>query len=282
MPRGMSVDQEIAFVGAGNMAGALIRGLVGTSTVSADRIVASDPDQARLGALRSELGIRVTEDNAQAVHGATVVVLATKPQVFPKVLPGVAAALSPDALLISIAAGISTDIIERACPPGARVVRTMPNTPALVGAGATAISPGSHATDRDLELAETLFRSVGICVRVPESQLDAVTGLSGSGPAYVFAMVEALRDAGQGEGLPEETALQLASQTVFGAARLLLEQRESPEVLRERVTSPGGTTRAGLDALESAGFADAIVRAVQAATRRSVELGKMAAAPKPD
>jgi pyrroline-5-carboxylate reductase len=282
MPRGMPVDQKIAFVGAGNMAGALIRGLIGTSTVSASRIVASDPDQARLGALRSELGIQVTEDNARAVHGATVVVLATKPQVFPKVLPGVAAALSPDALLISIAAGISTDIIERACPPGSRVVRTMPNTPALVGAGATAIAPGRRATDRDLDFAETLFRSVGICVRVPESQLDAVTGLSGSGPAYVFAMVEALRDAGAREGLSEETALQLASQTVLGAARLLLEQQESPEALRERVTSPGGTTRAGLDALESAGFADAIVRAVHAATRRSAELGKMAAAPKPD
>lgn len=276
MPRGMSVDHTIAFIGAGNMASALIRGLIGTSTVPANRIVAADPDQARLDALASELGILVTGDNAQAVRGATVVVLATKPQVFPAMLPGVAAAVSPHALLISIAAGISTGIIEQACRAGSRVVRTMPNTPALVGAGATAVASGMHATESDLALAETLFRSVGIAVRVPEAQLDAVTGLSGSGPAYVFAMIEALRDAGAREGLPEETALVLASQTVFGAARLLREQHESPEILRERVTSPGGTTRAGLDALEAAGFEGAIFSAVRAATRRSVELGKAA------
>jgi pyrroline-5-carboxylate reductase len=276
MPRGMSVEHTIAFVGAGNMAGALIRGLVGTGTVPADRIIASDPDQGRLGSLEEELEIRITNDNVEAVQEATVVVLATKPQVFEQVLPGLAAAVNADTLLISIAAGISTRIIERAFSSGSRVVRTMPNTPALVGAGATAIAAGAHATNEDLELAETLFRSVGIAVRVPEEQIDAVTGLSGSGPAYVFAMIEALRDAGVREGLPEQTALQLASQTVFGAARLLLDGNEAPEVLRDRVTSPGGTTRAGLDALADAGFADAIIGAVRAATRRSVELGKIA------
>ena len=276
MPRGMSVEHTIVFVGAGNMAGALIRGLIGTGTVPADRIIAADPDQDRLRALEAELEIRVTSDNAEAVKDATVVVLAIKPQVFAQVLPGLSAAVPPDALLISIAAGISTRIIERSFPDGSRVVRTMPNTPALVGAGASAIAGGIHATDDDLELAETLFRSVGIAVRVPEEQIDAVTGLSGSGPAYVFAMIEALRDAGAREGLPEETALQLAAQTVFGAARLLLDEKEAPEVLRDRVTSPGGTTRAGLDALAAAGFADAIMGAVRAATRRSVELGKIA------
>jgi len=276
MPRGMSVEHTIAFVGAGNMAGALIRGLIGTATVPADRIIAADPDQERLSSLEEELDIRVTSNNAEAVKEATVVVLATKPQVFAQLLPGLAEALDPDALLVSIAAGISTGVIERALPAGARVVRTMPNTPALVGAGATAIAAGSHATNEDLALAENLFLSVGISVRVPEEQIDAVTGLSGSGPAYVFAMIEALRDAGAREGLPEETALRLASQTVFGAARLLLDEKEAPEVLRDRVTSPGGTTRAGLDALASAGFADAILGAVRAATRRSVELGKIA------
>jgi pyrroline-5-carboxylate reductase len=276
MPRGMSVEHTIAFVGAGNMAGALIRGLIGTGTVPADRIIAADPDKGRLSALEADLEIRVTSDNAEAVREATVVVLSIKPQVFPQVLPGLSTALRPEALLVSIAAGISTRIIERAFPAGSRVVRTMPNTPALVGAGASAIAAGSHATEEDLELAEALFRSVGISVRVPEEQIDAVTGLSGSGPAYVFAMIEALRDAGAREGLPEETAFQLASQTVFGAARLLLDEKEPPEVLRDRVTSPGGTTRAGLDALADAGFADAIFGAVRAATRRSVELGKIA------
>jgi pyrroline-5-carboxylate reductase len=276
MPRGMSEDQTIAFVGAGNMAGALIRGLIGTATVPADQIIAADPDEARLSLLESELGIRVTRDNGEAVREATVVVLAIKPQVFAQVLPSIATAMGSETLLVSIAAGISTRMIEGAVPPGSRVIRTMPNTPALVGAGATAIAAGSHASDADLEVAETLFRSVGISVRVPEAQIDAVTGLSGSGPAYVFAMIEALRDAGAREGLPEETALRLASQTVFGAARLLLDEGEAPEVLRERVTSPGGTTRAGLDALAQAGFTDAIVGAVRAATRRSVELGKIA------
>ena len=276
MPRGMSEDQTIAFVGAGNMAGALIRGLIGTATVPADQIIAADPDEARLSLLESELGIRVTRDNGEAVREATVVVLAIKPQVFAQVLPSIATAMGSETLLVSIAAGISTRMIEGAVPPGSRVIRTMPNTPALVGAGATAIAAGSHASDADLEIAETLFRSVGISVRVPEAQIDAVTGLSGSGPAYVFAMIEALRDAGVREGLPEEIALRLASQTVFGAARLLLDEGEAPEVLRERVTSPGGTTRAGLDALAQAGFTDAIVGAVRAATRRSVELGKIA------
>jgi pyrroline-5-carboxylate reductase len=276
MPPGMSVEHTIAFVGGGNMARALIRGLVGTATVRADQIIAADPDESKLRTLEEELGIRCTKDNAEAVEGASVVVLATKPQVFAQVLPGVAAVLAPDTLLISVAAGIPTGLIERALPAGTRVIRTMPNTPALVGAGATAIAAGSHATEEDLALAETLFRSVGISVRVPEDQLDAVTGLSGSGPAYVFAMIEALRDAGMREGLPGDTALQLASQTVFGAARLLRDENESPEVLRERVTSPGGTTRAGLDALSEAGFAEAILGAVRAATRRSVELGKIA------
>jgi pyrroline-5-carboxylate reductase len=152
----------------------------------------------------------------------------------------------------------------------------MPNTPALVGAGATAIAAGTNATEADLDLTELLFRSVGIALRVPEDQIDAVTGLSGSGPAYVFAMVEALRDAGASEGLPEGTALQLASQTVFGAARLLLEEGDAPEVLRARVTSPGGTTQAGLDALAAADFAAAVRAAVRAATLRSVELGEIA------
>ena len=276
MSRGMSVDQTVAFIGAGNMASALIRGLIGTGTVPADRIVAADPDRARLDALGSELGVRTAEDNAQALRSADVVVLATKPQVFPSVLPTLGASLRPDALVVSIAAGISTKIIEGSLPAGARVVRTMPNTPALVGVGATAIAGGKHATDADLALVETLFQSVGLCVRVPESQIDAVTGLSGSGPAYVFAMIEALRDAGVREGLSEETSLQLAAQTVLGAARLLFEQNEPPETLRERVTSPGGTTRAGLDALEASGFAEVLAGAVRAATRRSNELREIA------
>ena len=272
----MAKDLTIAFVGAGNMAGALIRGLIGTKTISSTHIIAADPDQARLDLLVSDLAIRVTNSNDAAVDEANVVVLATKPQVFGQVLPSLAASLKPETLIISIAAGISTRIIERMLPDGTHVVRAMPNTPALVGAGATAISAGTHATDKDLTLAQRLFESVGIVVRVPESQIDAVTGVSGSGPAYVFAMIEALRDAGAREGLPEATALELASQTVLGAARLLRERGEAPEALRQKVTSPGGTTVAGLQALDAQGFRDAVLGAVRAATRRSTELGKIA------
>lgn len=276
MRRPMALKRRVTFIGAGNMAGALIQGLIRTGTVPPDQIVAADPDEDRLRTLGAELAVYTTTSNAEALRDADVVVLATKPQVFERVLPVVAEGLRSDSLVISIAAGVSTSLIEASLPSHTRVVRTMPNTPALVGAGATAIAGGAHALAADLALAEALFQSVGICVRVPEAQIDAVTGLSGSGPAYVFAMIEALRDAGVREGLSEETALQLASQTVFGAARLLLEGDESPETLRERVTSPGGTTRAGLDALATGGFAEALAGAVRAATRRSHELRQMA------
>lgn len=274
----MASDHRIAFIGAGNMAGALIRGLVKTETVAAASITASDPDERRLEELASGLGIATTTNNGEALAGSHVVVLATKPSLFATVLPEIADRLDEDTLVVSIAAGVSTTIIERALRPGARVVRTMPNTPALVGSGVTAIAGGAKATEADMTLVATLFSSVGLCVRVPEDQLDAVTGLSGSGPAYVFAMIEALRDAGLREGLSEDTALTLASQTVLGAARLLCEGTESPESLREKVTSPGGTTRAGLDALEAGGFAEALTGAVRAATRRSGELRAIAEA----
>lgn len=269
----MPEDTRIAFVGAGNMAGALIRGLIDTKTVDPTRIIAADPDQPRLDSLQSELSIRVTPRNDTAVESANVVILATKPQMFGQVLPSFASSLQPGAVVISIAAGISTGVIEGMLPNGTHVVRTMPNTPALVGAGATAVAAGTHASDEDLTMAQKLFESVGIVVKVPESQIDAVTGLSGSGPAYVFAMIEALRDAGAREGLPEATALQLASQTVLGAARLLVERDEAPESLRQKVTSPGGTTLAGLQALDANGFRDAVHSAVRAATHRSTELG---------
>lgn len=258
------------------MAGALIRGLVRTGTVPAERILAADPDAGRRGPLGEELGIRTSANNAEAIRRAHVVVLATKPQVFAEMLPDVSETLREDALVISIAAGVSTRRIEGGLPEGTRVVRAMPNTPALVGAGATAIAGGSHATENDLSVAESMFQSVGICVRVPEQQLDAVTALSGSGPAYVFLMIEALRDAGVREGLPEDVALTLTAHTVLGAAQLLLSEQESPEALRERVTSPGGTTRAGLDALEAGDFVEDVAGGVRAAARRSAELAAIA------
>jgi pyrroline-5-carboxylate reductase len=186
--------------------------------------------------------------------------------------------LPAGALGVSVAAGVPTSVIELGLGEAARVVRAMPNTPALVLAGATAIARGRAATERDLELARALFASVGIVEQVDEPLLDAVTGLSGSGPAYVFSMVEALTDAGAKVGLPRSTAAALAAQTVYGAAKLLHDGGESPEALRHKVTSPGGTTQAGLERLAARGFADALRDAVERATARAKELGAAAAA----
>jgi len=257
------------------MATALIRGLLAKGTRAARDIVASDPNGGALDGLRAAHGIVVHASNADAVRAGDIVVLAVKPQMLPAVLPEVAAALSADALVVSIAAGVPLAVLERALP-NAAIVRSMPNTPALVGAGITAIAAGNRASEDDLADAESLLASVGYVVRVPEAQLDAVTGLSGSGPAYVFRMVEALIDGGEAAGLGREVAAQLAAQTVLGAARLLRESGEAPTTLRARVTSPGGTTEAGLAELEARGFHAALVAAVQRATERAHELGAQA------
>jgi len=203
-----------------------------------------------------------------------------KPQILPAVLAEVAPALKPGALLISVAAGVPVAVIERLVPAGTRVVRTMPNTPALVGAGATAIAAGGHATAADLEVAKRLFDAVGMTVILDEEQLDAVTGLSGSGPAYVFLIIEALSDAGVKMGLSRYNALALAAQTVHGAAKLLIETGEHPGRLKDMVTSPGGTAIAGIATLEAGGLRTTLINAVEAATSRSRELGLAAVKPK--
>ena len=273
----MTLSQRIAFIGAGNMASALIEGLLGAKTCAPEHILATDVRADALAALAARQGIRTTADNAVAVRDADVVVLATKPQVFDTLLPELAAHVDASKLVLSIAAGVSTAVIERQLGAGVRVVRAMPNTPALVRTGATAIAAGTHAGPQDMELAETVFRSVGIVERVPEALMDAVTGLSGSGPAYVFLMIEALTAAGVGEGLPQKTAAALVVQTVLGAARLLQESGETPEALRRKVTSPGGTTAAGIERFEQGGFRDLIADAVRRATERGAELGALAA-----
>lgn len=270
----MGLDKKIGFIGAGNMAGAIVRGLLAGSAATREQLFAADPDDARLSILRDELDIRTTGDNAEVAAWADVLVIAVKPQVIETVLASLAPCLTQSALVVSVAAGVTIHRIEAALPEGTRVIRTMPNTPALVRAGATAIARGTTATDADTDLAEQLFQNVGVTVHVPEKLLDAVTGLSGSGPAYVFLLIEALTEAGARVGLPTETALQLASQTVFGAAKLLIERGEAPARLREQVTSPGGTTVAGLKALVDGKFTETLIEAVEAATLRSQELGQ--------
>jgi pyrroline-5-carboxylate reductase len=250
----MLQNRRTAFIGAGNMASALVHGLIASGAARPERIVATDVSAEALEGLQQRHGIATSASNTEAVVGADVVVLCVKPQVLPSVLAELAPALTPAQLVVSIAAGVPTGVIERALGGAARVVRAMPNTPALVLAGATAIARGRSATDADLELAATLFASVGKVVRVPEPQLDAVTGLSGSGPAYAT----------------------LAAQTVYGAAKLLHDSGAPPGALRRNVTSPGGTTQAGLERLEERGFADVIRDAVARATERATELGKAA------
>lgn len=269
------LEQNIAFLGAGNMAGALIRGLLNAGTSTPERVWATDVRAARLKELEAAHRIRTGTANRDAAAWADVVVLATKPQSFAKLLPEIRSA-AEGKLVVSVAAGVPIDVIEHALGPRARVVRTMPNTPAVVDAGATAIAKGTHASDADIALAEQLFGSVGVTVVLDEAQLDAVTGLSGSGPAYIFMIIEALSDAGVKVGLHRDTAQLLAAQTVMGSAKLLLDTGEHPGRLKDMVTSPGGTAIAGLHTLEAGSLRTTLMNAVEAATLRARELGRQA------
>jgi pyrroline-5-carboxylate reductase len=266
-------EHRIGFVGAGNMAGALVRGLLRAEGWSAAQLQVTDVDAAKAGRLSAEHGVTAARDASELARWASVLILAVKPQSMTVALGECAAALPRDTLVISIAAGVRCATIAAGLPDGTRVIRAMPNTPALVGAAATALCAGSTATAADRELARQLFDAVGRTVIVDESQMDAVTGLSGSGPAYVMVVIEALADGGVRAGLSRETALLLATQTVLGSARLLLESGDHPAEWKDRVMSPGGTTGAGLEAIEAGRLRHTLGRAVQKATRRARELG---------
>lgn len=271
----MTTGRKIAFLGAGNMARALLRGCLERARIEREQLGASDLAQQALAELGREFGIRTFANNAEAASWADVIVLAVKPQVIPSVLSELASLpVITSKLVISIAAGVTSEQITAALGASTRIVRAMPNTPAMVGEGATAIAATRNATAEDMAEAEALFASVGTVVRVAESAMDAVTGLSGSGPAYVFIAIEALSDAGVRAGLPRDVASKLAAQTLLGAAKLALESGEHPGRLKDMVTSPAGTTIAGVAALERAGFRHALLAAVEAATARARELGK--------
>ena len=265
--------RKIGFLGGGNMAAALIRGLLHSETMAADQIRASDVKAERLAELREKYGIQTSLDNDEIVRWADIIVIAVKPQIVDRILAPIGVAMSPDDLVISIAAGVPLEAFESRLPKGARVIRSMPNTAAMALAAATAIAPGAHATEDDIATAKALFEAVGRCVVLDESLLDAVTGLSGSGPAYVMLMIEALADGGVKVGLGRDTALLLAAQTVYGAAKLQLETGEHPGRLKDMVTSPGGTAIAGLHTLESGGLRRTLIDAVEVASNRSAELG---------
>jgi pyrroline-5-carboxylate reductase len=265
--------RRLGFLGSGNMAAALVGGLVHGNVLPSARILASDVNAERLERLGREFGIRTTMDNHQLLRESDVVVLAVKPQLIDRVLTEVGADVRADQLVVSVAAGVPIDALESRLPKGSRVVRAMPNTPATVQAGATAVSGGTHASADDVRVARELFEAVGRVVVLDESLLDAVTGLSGSGPAYIMLIIEALADGGVKVGLHRDTALLLAAQTVFGSAKLLLETGEHPGRLKDMVTSPGGTAIAGLHTLESGALRKTLIDAVEVASKRSAELG---------
>lgn len=269
----MATDM-IGFIGAGQMARALARGLVSAGLVQVENLCASDPvAEARTAFQEMVPGARVSTENREIVSAASTIVLAIKPQQMEAVLDEIAEALDDSKLLISIAAGVRLSQIGDQLAPGVRLIRVMPNTPCLVGEGASGYALGIHATVADAQFVDRMLRSVGQTFPLEEELLDAVTALSGSGPAFFSAVLAALSDGGCRMGLPAEVAGGLALQTMLGTATYLQSTGETPELLKKRVSSPGGTTLAGLAALESHHLHEALVAAVEAATRRSRELG---------
>lgn len=268
-------DRKVAVLGAGNMGCALLRGMLKAPWATPARLSATTRRAETADALSRDLGIRVHTDNVQAASDADVLVLGVKPQILPMVLQEIRPAVPPGRLVISIAAGVSTHTIEDALP-GASVVRSMPNLPVHVDAGATAYCLGRHARPEDDEVARAIFEAVGTAHRVDEYLMDAVTGLSGTGPMYVFQFIEGLADAGVKVGLSREVSMALTIQTVLGAAKLAQATGEHPARLKDRVTSPGGTAITALHTLERNGLRALLMDAVEAATRRSEELGRKA------
>ena len=273
--RPMSIgSSKIAFVGAGNMAEALIAGLLKAKLTEPAHIWATDVSKTRLESVETRFKVQVSTNNLEAAQWADFIVLAVKPQVMDEVLVGIKNAASPSRLFITVAAGYPMARLRSHLGSKISVIRAMPNTPSVVLEGATALSPGTGVSTEQIETAKAMFEAVGKVVVTEERLLDAVTGLSGSGPAYVYLMIEALADGGVRMGLPRQAAQLLATQTVFGTAKMILETGDHPGVLKDRVTSPGGTTIAGLHKLEQGGLRATLMNAVEAATHRSRELGE--------
>ncbi len=267
-------ELRMTFIGAGNMAEALVRGIIRAKLLPSRCVQVTDPDKRRRDYFQANFGVTVFERNTDGIRGAQAVILAVKPQVIGDVLKDVGTTLNATTLVISIAAGITTQRLQTQLPGGMRVVRVMPNMPALAGVGVSVYCPGLLASKDDTRLVEALFQSVGVVMRLDEKHLDAVTALSGSGPAYVFFLAECMLQAGVEMGLDRATAKELTLGTMRGATRLLEIMGPAPEELRCRVTSKGGTTAAALEVLEEGRVRETFVRAIQAAQKRSKELSK--------
>ncbi len=275
----MLTDKRIGIIGVGAMGGALCRGLIQAEAAPASKIVIFDPHSVHTESLQNTLGIKVAESNIQLARYTDIIILCVKPYNIVPVLDEICETLQrdekkPSPLLISIAAGVRLATLEEHTGANIPVIRAMPNTPAQLGKGACAFCAGSHTTSKQMEQAKAIFDSVGISVQVPESSMDAVTALSGSGPAYVYLMIEAMIDGGVKAGLPRDVAHQLATQTVLGAAQMVKETGLHPAQLRDMVTTPAGTTIAALASLEQSGVRAALIEAVERAAIRSRELGQ--------
>jgi pyrroline-5-carboxylate reductase len=278
---------KLGFIGGGKMAAALIKGVLKSGICTPAEIAVSDVHAPTAEKLRGETGVMIAASTAEVVGASEVIVLAVKPGDALAAIQGATSQQMESSmrwawqggggketkLLISIVAGLSIASLEKAAGDKLRIIRVMPNTPALVLAGASGFATGTQATDADAEIAQKIFGGVGLAVRVKESLLDAVTGLSGSGPAYVYTIIEALADGGVLMGLPRDLALQLAAKTVAGAAEMVMQTGMHPAALRDQVASPGGTTIAGIEALEAGGLRAALIAAVRVASQRSVALG---------
>lgn len=264
---------SVAFIGSGQMATALAKGWIAAGLIKAKGSVASDPVPASRVAFTAVTGIKTCENNAEALKHADLIVLAVKPQMIDAVLRDLKPHVTRDQLVVSIAAGVTLKTLAAGLGE-VPLVRVMPNTPCLIGASASAFALGPLTTAKQRTAVLELLNAVGLAIEVPEKQLDAVTGLSGSGPAYAFLMIEALADGGVKMGLPREVAMKLAAQTLLGSARMVLETHQHPAILKDAVASPGGTTIAGLHALEDGGVRAALMSAVECATKRATELGQ--------
>lgn len=269
-----SGQPRIGFLGAGKMATALAQGWLAAGLAKTDRVLASDPLPQARQAFAADTGCRTTADNREAVAAADLLIVAVKPQSMKALLAEIRPIVAPRHLIVSVAAGVTLRQLADGLGADRRLIRVMPNTPCLVGASAAGYSAAETAAAEDVALVDRLLNAVGHAFRLPESLLDAVTGLSGSGPAFVYVIIEALSDGGVRVGLPRDVAAVLAAQTVFGAAKMVLETGIHPGMLKDMVASPGGTTIAGLHALERGGLRATLMNAVEEATRRSVELGK--------
>lgn len=270
----MSAELHIGFIGAGKMATALAQGFVRAGIVTASQVIASDVSEAARASFAKEVGSKTTPSNPEVVKFAAVLVLAVKPDQVSHVLAELRDHITGRHCLISIAAGVPLSRLEAGLDTGVRLIRVMPNTPALVGASATAFALGKSALREDGELAQRLFSAVGLALHVKEALLDAVTGLSGSGPAYAYLFIEALSDGGVAAGLPRDAATRLAAQTILGSAKMVLETGLHPGALKDMVTSPGGTTIEGLHELEKGNVRGTVISAVRAAAEKSKKLGQ--------